>query len=119
MRDFREIKVWEKAHRLTLTVYRVTRDFPKEELFGLVSQARRAASSIAANIAERCCRDTSADFARFLRMSMGSASELDYHLLLAKDLNLLTTSDYEQLFGSVTEVKRMLASFIQKLTADS
>jgi four helix bundle protein len=119
MRDFREIKVWEKAHRLTLEVYRLTRAFPKEELFGLISQARRAAGSIAANIAEGCCRDTNADFARFLRISMGSASELDYHLLLAKDLNYLTPLDYEQMFGQVTEVKRMLASFIRTLTADS
>jgi four helix bundle protein len=119
MRDFREIKVWEKAHRLTLAIYRVTKAFPKEELFGLTSQARRAAASIAANIAEGCCRSTGADFARFLPMSMGSASELDYHLLLARDLCLLAPSDYEQLLQDVTEVKRMLASFIQKLTADS
>jgi four helix bundle protein len=119
MRDFREIKVWEKAHRLTLSIYSVTRAFPKEELFGLVSQSRRAAASIAANIAEGCCRDTNADFARFLRMSIGSASELDYHLLLAKDLNFITPSDYEQLASVVSEVKRMLASFIRTLTADS
>jgi four helix bundle protein len=118
MRDFREIKVWEKAHRLTLSIYSVTRAFPKEELFGLVSQSRRAAASIDANIAEGC-RDTNADFARLLRMSMGSASELDYHLLLAKELNFITPSDYEQLSSAVSEVKRMLASFIRTLTADS
>jgi len=117
MRDFRELKVWEKAHSLTLAVYRITKSFPKEELFGLTSQARRASASIAANIAEGCCRNGRAEFARFLHIAMGSASELDYHLLLARDLNLLNSADHEQLGRNVTEVKRMLASFIQKLAA--
>jgi len=115
MRDFRELKVWEKAHELTLAVYRISKAFPKEELFGLTNQSRRASASIAANIAEGCCRSGRADFARFLHMAMSSATELDYHLILARDLNLLNTTDYEQLARSVTEVKRMLASFIQKL----
>jgi four helix bundle protein len=115
VRNFRELKVWEKAHRVTLEVYRVTKMFPKDELFGLTSQARRAAVSVAANIAEGCCRSTAADFARFLQMSMGSASELDYHLLLSRDLGYLKPLDYEPLAQSVSEVKRMLTSFIQKL----
>src|SRR5262249_19745894 len=109
------VEGWEKAHDLTLEVYCVTKGFPKEELFGLTSQARRASASVAANIAEGCCRSGVADFARFLQMAMGSASELDYHLLLARDLNLLGSADYEKVSAQVTEVKRMLASFIKKL----
>ena len=85
MKDFRKQKVWGKAHDLALKVYRVTEAFPKTELFGLTSQIRRAGVSIPANIAEGCGRDTDADFARFLQIAMGSASELEYHLLLAHE----------------------------------
>lgn len=92
--------------------------FPKEELYGLTSQIRRACASIPANVAEGCGRGSDAEFARFLQIAMGSASELEYHLLLARDLNLLNSSDYNQLAREVTEVKRMLTSLIQKLTAD-
>lgn len=119
MKDFRELKVWEKAHQLTLAVYRATIFFPQEELYGLTSQIRRACASIPANVAEGCGRGSDAEFARFLQIAMGSASELEYHLLLARDLNLLNSSDYNQLAREVTEVKRMLTSLIQKLTADS
>ncbi|MCA1716112.1 MAG: four helix bundle protein [Actinobacteria bacterium] len=118
MRDFRELKVWEKGHRLTLAVYKATARFPRDELYGLTSQIRRSCASIPANIAEGCGRGEDAELARFLRIAMGSASELEYHLLLAHDLNLLDTSDYESLTKEVTEIKRMLTSFIQKLTAD-
>ena len=118
MRDFRELKVWEKAHRLTLAVYEATRDFPKEELYGLTSQIRRSCVSIPANIAEGCGRSGDAEFARFLQISMGSASELEYHLLLAHDLDLLSNSSYEGLMNQLTEVKRMLTAFIKKLKAD-
>lgn len=118
MRDFRELKVWEKAHHLTLKTYNTTAEFPREELYGLTSQIRRACASIPANIAEGCGRDGDAELARFLQIAMGSASELEYHLLLACDLNFLNSSDYERLANDVTEVKRMLTSFIQKLNAD-
>jgi four helix bundle protein len=116
MKDFRELKVWQKAHLLTLAVYRITNGFPKNELFGLTSQVRRACASVSANIAEGCCRSTDADFARFLVIAMGSASEVDYHLLLAKDLGLLNESQYGPLALSVSEVKRMLTAFIQRLS---
>jgi four helix bundle protein len=86
MRDFRELKVWRKAHELTLDVYRVTRAFPKEETYGLTSQIRRAAASVGANIAEGSGKNSRSDFARYLQIAIGSASELEYHLLLAKDL---------------------------------
>ena len=118
MKDFRKQEVWQKAHDLALRVYRVTEAFPKKELFGLTSQIRRAGVSIPANIAEGCGRDTDADFARFLQIAMGSASELEYHLLLAHDLGFLSDSGYESLNNKTTEVKQMLTSFIKKLKAD-
>jgi four helix bundle protein len=118
VRDFRQLKVWEKGHRLTLAVYEVTARFPREELYGLTSQMRRSCASVPANIAEGCGRDGDAELARFLRIASGSASELEYHLLLARDLNLLDPSNHERLSKEVTEVKRMLTSFIQKLTAE-
>lgn len=99
MRDFRELKVWQKAHEATLDVYRATKDFPREEQFGLTAQVRRSAESIAANIAEGCGRDGDAEFARFLQIALGSASETEYHLLLAKDLGLLPVSEHERIGG--------------------
>ena len=119
MRDFRELKVWEKGHRLTPVVCKATARFPREELYGLRSQIPRSCASIPANIAEGCGRGGNAELARFLRVAMGSASELEYHLLLAHDLKLLDTADHERLTKEVTELKRMLTSFVQKLTADS
>jgi four helix bundle protein len=129
MRDFKTLKVWEKAHQLTLAVYQATVAFPKDERYGLTSQLRRSASSVPANIAEGCGRDGDAELARFLQIAMGSASELEYHLLLAQDLKLLSESDQKLLVANVIEVKRMLATFIRtirprtartrKLTADS
>ncbi len=115
MRDFKTLKVWDRAHRLVLSVYQATARFPKEELYGLTSQVRRSAASIPANIAEGCGRDGEAELARFCQIAMGSASELEYHLLLAKDLKLLTGDDYPQLATDVVEVKRMLATFIRTL----
>jgi four helix bundle protein len=115
MQDFRELKVWEKGHQLTLDVYRKTVSFPRDELYGLTSQIRRASSSIPANIAEGCGRDSSAELRRFLEIAMGSASELEYHLLLAKDLGYLPESEYVPLHQLTCEVKRMLASFITRL----
>src|SRR5882762_7278805 len=90
MRPFRELVVWRKAHRLTLELYKITRTFPREEQYGLTSQMRRAAASICANIAEGCGRGTARDFARFIQMALGSASELEYHLVLAADLGFIS-----------------------------
>jgi four helix bundle protein len=115
MRDFRKLAVWEKSHRLAQEAYRLTASFPREELLGPTSQIRRAGSSIPTNIAEGCGRDTVPDFGRFLRMAMGSASELDYLVLLSRDLKLLSDSDYEAGTALVVEVKSMLASLIRKL----
>ena len=118
MRDFRELKVWEKSHHLVLGVYKVTTRFPREEMYGLTSQIRRACISIPANIAEGCGRRGDAELSRFLQIAMGSASELEYYLLLARDLDFLKISDCDRLMSEVTEVKRMLASFLRKLRAD-
>lgn len=119
MQSFKNLKVWEKAHVLTLDVYRSSKSFPRSEIYGLTSQMRRSAASIGANIAEGSCRKGDADFGRFLQIAMGSVSELEYHLLLARDLELLETVDYQRLSEGVVDVKRMLASFIHKLRAES
>jgi four helix bundle protein len=126
MRDFRQLKVWEKAHRLTLAVYANTKSFPREEIYGLTSQLRRAASSIPANIAEGAGRVGDAELARFCQLAFASANELEYHLLLARDLNYLDQARYDALLESTVEVKRMLGAFLttirsskkKKLTAD-
>lgn len=130
MRDFRELKVWEKSHKLTLEVYKATATFPRketygttatfprEETYGITSQIRRSCASIPANIAEGCGRDGEAELARFSRIAAGSASELEYHLLLAKELNFLNTADHSKLTTEVAEIKRMLTSFIKKLKAN-
>ena len=115
MRDFRELKVWDKAHRLTLQVYRMTKNFPFDERFGLTVQLRRAAASVPTNIAKGCGRDSERELARFMSIAARSASEVEYQLLLACDLNYET---YRELNQQVNEVKRMLNSFIQKLTAN-
>ena len=119
MRSFKGLEVWKKAHQLTLEVYRASRSFPREELYGLTGQMRRSAASIPANVAEGCCRDGVLEFARFLGIAMGSASELEYHMLLARDLKLLPLAEFQLLEPRVIEIKRMLTRLIQKLKADS
>jgi four helix bundle protein len=109
--------VWQKAHQLALHVYSATSPFPHQELYGLTSQLRRAAVSVPANIAEGCGRTSDRDFARFLQIAAGSASELEYHLLLARDLQLLPNPTYACLHNEVNEVKRMLNSFGHNLIA--
>jgi len=115
MQDFRKLNVWRKAHELTLAVYEVTRKFPGDERYGLTSQMRRCAASAAANICEGCGRNTGGDFARFLDIASGSASELEYHLLLARDLGYIENSAHERLTAETIEVKQMLASLTKKV----
>ncbi|MGB8887160.1 MAG: four helix bundle protein [Candidatus Korobacteraceae bacterium] len=115
MKDFRQLKVWEKAHALTLGIYRVTSQFPREELFGITSQMRRCSASVAANIAEGCGRTGNGDFHRFLNIAAGSAVELEYFLLLAHDLRLMKTEAYEPLQKDIVELQRMLASLVRKV----
>ena len=118
MKDFRQLKVWEKAHQLALAVYKATKGFPKEEVYGLTSQIRRASMSVPTNIAEGCGQNTDAQFARFLQIAIGSASETEYQLLLSFDLEFLNKEQYEKLNADITEIKRMLTSLIQTLRAD-
>ncbi len=115
MQDFKPLKVWQKGHQLTLAVYKATKEFPKDELFGLTSQMRRSAASIPTNIAEGCGRAGKAELGRFLQISMGSASELEYHLVLAHDLGFLTDADHDRLHNQAIELKRMISSFIVSL----
>jgi four helix bundle protein len=103
VKDFHELKVWQKAHQLTLEVYQITATFPRQELYGLTSQLRRSCASIPANLAEGCGRNSDAEFARFCSIAMGSASELEYHLLLARDLKLTEPADHEKLTQRVVE----------------
>ena len=118
MKDFRNLLVWDKAHQLVLAVYSRTHAFPVEERYGLQSQIRRAAVSIPSNIAEGCGRGSDADLARFVQIAMVSASEVEYQLLLCRDLGLLQTHDYESLDARVTEIKRMIASLLRRLRAE-
>ena len=115
MQDYRKLKVWEKAHQLTLSVYECTLRFPREELYGLTAQMRRSAYSIPTNIAEGAGRAGNADFARFLQMAFGSACELEYQLLLARDLKYLGRETYEELSGGATEIKKMLGALLDKV----
>lgn len=115
MKDYHNLGVWKKGHELTLEIYACTRAFPKEELFGLTSQIRRASSSIPTNIAEGCGRGSDADFCRFLQIAMGSASETEYELHLSHDLDYLSDSQYEDLTTKAQEIKRMLTALMNKL----
>ena len=115
MKDFRDLKVWEKAHLLTLDCYKTTESFPKAEIFGLTSQIRRAAASIAANIAEGCGKRGNGEFQRFLNIAAGSASEVEYHLLPAHDLHFMGDETFNQLASDVVEVKRRLASLLRRI----
>jgi len=119
MRNFRELKVWGKAHLLTLHVYKITKTFPSEERFGLTVQLCRAAASIPTNIAEGCGRNSERELARFMSIAAGSASEVEYQLELACDLRYIEDKKYKDLHEQVNEVKKMLNSFIQKLTANN
>ncbi|MFM9903715.1 MAG: four helix bundle protein [Pyrinomonadaceae bacterium] len=118
MKDFRSLQVWEKSHELTLAVYSATKAFPKEELFGVTSQIRRACSSIAANIAEGCGKGSDPDFARYLQIAFGSACEVEYHLILSRDLGYLDPDRYARINSDLLSVKKMLASLIAKVKAD-
>ncbi|TAN24072.1 MAG: four helix bundle protein [Acidobacteria bacterium] len=115
MQDFRNLTAWRKAYELTLGVYRATVKFPAEERYGLSSQLRRAAASIAANIAEGCGRRGNTELRRFLEIAMGSASEVEFHLLLANDLAYLSPEVYATLHDQIVDCKRILSRLIVTL----
>jgi four helix bundle protein len=115
MRNYKDLRVWEEAHRLTLAVYKTTQAFPKEERFGLTSQIRRASSSIAANLAEGCGRRSDGEMGRFVQIAMGSGAELSYHLLLARDLGFVSEEQHSELNASLERVLRMLSALSAKV----
>ena len=116
MQDFRKLAVWQKAHKLVLAVYRATAAFPRDELYGLTSQLRRAAVPIPANLAEGRCRHTDRDFRRFVGIALGSASEVEYHLLLSHDLGYIDEARYQEFAKQVEEIKRMLSALYERLS---
>ena len=115
MENFRELLVYRKSYALVLTLYKLTKPFPDDERFGMTSQIRRCVASIPANIAEGCGRSDNGDFARFLRIAAGSASELDFHLELARDLECLRLEDYKPVYLTLTEIKKMLSALIDRV----
>ena len=119
MQDYRKLKVWQKAHNLVIHIYQSTARFPREEVFGITSQIRRASTSIAANIAEGCGRGTNADFARFVSMGLGSANEVEYFLTLSADLGFLSAALHQSLLAEIVEVRKMLYSIRRKIVDKS
>lgn len=117
MQNYKDLKVWEKAHDFTLKIYDVTKNFPKEEVYSLTNQLRRAASSIPANIAEGCGKNSQLDFANFLNIALGSANEAEYYIILSKDLKYLSVDAHEEMFKIINEVKAMLIALINKIRA--
>lgn len=115
MKDFKELEIWKRSHKLTIDIYRTTQKFPKEELYGLTSQIRRAASSIPTNIAEGCGRRTNAELANFLNIASGSASEVEYELLLAKDMDYIDDVQYQLFANEVREIRSMLSAYMTKV----
>jgi four helix bundle protein len=115
MRNFRKYSVWEQSHKFTLLVYEITRTFPSEEKFGITSQLRRACTSIPTNFAEGCGKPSEKDFARFLSISYGSASEVDYLLLLSYELGFLNDEIYQKLNTEIISIRKQLYNLIQKL----
>ncbi|WP_017733557.1 four helix bundle protein [Nafulsella turpanensis] len=115
MINYKELKVWDLSHQLVLQVHRITLQFPKEEAFSFTQQIRRSAISVPSNIAEGCGRSSDKDLVRFLHISMGSANELEYQLLLTKDLNYLPEEDYQVIVEKLIQIKKMLNSFISKI----
>ena len=117
MQNYKELKVWQRAHTFTVNVYQETKGFPKEELYSLTNQLRRASSSIPANIAEGCGKLSQKELAHFLNISLGSSNEAKYFLLLSKDLHYLGNEKYLGLSDNINEIKAMLISLIGKVRA--
>ncbi|HET9167688.1 MAG TPA: four helix bundle protein [Candidatus Angelobacter sp.] len=115
MKDFKELKVWHKAYDLALSIYEASRSFPREEMYGLTSQLRRAAVSIGANIAEGSGRRSDGELVRFLQIARGSSSEVEHHLLLARDLKFLQAATHQDIEKRLQEVQRMLTSLVSSI----
>ena len=115
MKNFKELLIWQRSHQLVLEIYLVTKSFPKEELFGLTSQMRRSSASIPTNIAEGCGRNSDAEMSRFLVIAQGSAAELEYQIILSKDLSYISLETFNKLSLELTEIRKMINTFIQKI----
>lgn len=115
MQNYKDLLVWHKAHNFTLKIYQVVASFPKEEIYNLTSQIKRSASSIPTNIAEGCGRFSQKDLANFLQIALGSSHELEYQILLSKDLRFIDNGIYSDLEKEVGEIKAMLISLIKKV----
>ncbi|HEC65723.1 MAG TPA: four helix bundle protein [bacterium] len=115
MKDYKKLSVWSRAHKLTLEIYKATVDFPTDEKYGVTSQLRRAAVSIPTNIAEGSSRRTDKDFARFVQIAIGSSSEVDYLILLSRELNYIDELDYKLLAREIVEIRKMLIGLSKKL----
>jgi four helix bundle protein len=115
MRDYKKYTIWQEGHQLTLSLYKLTYKFPKEELYGVTSQIRRAVSSIPTNIAEGCGRDSDLDFRRFLVIALGSATEAEYLLLLSFELNYIDESEYTEMNTKIVALRKQLRNLIDKL----
>jgi len=115
MRDFKKYDIWKLSHKLTLDIYKISNDFPKEEIYGLTSQIRRASSSIPTNISEGCGRSSDSDFNRFLTIAIASACETEYLLILSKDLKYITIEKFNELNSEVNTVKKKIYTLKQKL----
>jgi four helix bundle protein len=118
LKDFRELKVWQKAHAMVLASYKLTNEFPRQELFGLTSQIRRCSASVPANIAEGCGRLGNTELHRFLQIACGSVSELEYHLLLARDLEYIADQQYLSVQKQLLELKKMLVALTSKVGSE-
>ena len=118
MRDYKKYDIWKLSHFLTLEIYKITEGFPKEEVFGLTSQIRRASSSVGINIVEGCGRGSDEDFKRFLRNASGSAFEVEYILLLSKDLNYISEDKFIELTPKAEELKMKISKLILKIEED-
>lgn len=115
LRDYKKYGVWKEGHQFVLKIYRITEKFPRNEQFRLIDQMCRASASVPTNIVEGCGRETDNEFKRFLVIARGSANEMEYHLLLAKDLGYITNDEYEALFDDVNKLVRSLNNLIKKL----
>ena len=115
MRDFSKLFIWQKSHKLVMSIYDITNKFPKSEIYGLTSQIRRASSSIPINISEGCGRSSNTDFARFLQIAIGSACEVEYELLLAKDLKYIEDQEYQNLSKEIISIRKMIIKYQSEL----
>jgi four helix bundle protein len=115
MQDFRNLQVWKKAHELALLTYRLTSEFPKEEIFGLRNSMRKTSVDIPAYIAEGCGKSNDADFAKALGVSLAFANRLEYYALMAHDLKMINETNHTALQNEIVEVKKMINGFSRKL----